>query len=97
MVCLYSTQTRNTRTAAKVNNSAILLPLLHLVFGIDGRALLHQQLDARQVASISSQVERGTTELRSNKKRQEKTDVPKQETKVSTHVKINIYFKKRNN
>ena len=38
--------------------------LFHLSFGVDGRALVHQQLDARQVAFISSEVQRGTTVLR---------------------------------
>ena len=41
----------------------LLACLLHLSCSIDGRVFLHQQLDALQVASSSSQLERGTSVL----------------------------------
>ena len=66
-----SCTTRTDFHVAKSASTAACNPharVCHLVSVIDGRTLLHQQLDAWQVAFLSSVVERGLIVLRSAKK-----------------------------
>jgi hypothetical protein len=67
--------------------------LYHLVFGIDGRALLHQQLDAWQMASSSSKVKRNTAVLHHTPHEVTKTRKTRRagtRNEASRHTKINI-------